>query len=93
MIYKLKRIIRAVKKAWKVPLIRLHSYSWKTGDHAHICIAARLLAPDDFVLVCPLGQKCKIYAEQEEECDLCPYYRILEFHSSELGDVHTITLF
>lgn len=82
MIWTLKRIWWAVYKAVKMPLFRLHSSTWDCNDHAHICLAARLLEPDDFRKVCPY---VKPMIEHEDECDECGFFAIVDFDTSMDG--------
>ena len=82
MLYTLKRIWRAAYKAVKMPMSRLHSSNWDYHDHAHICLAARLLEPDDFRAVCPYA---KPMIEHEDECDECGYFAIVDFDTSMSG--------
>ena len=65
MFWTLKRIWRAAYKAVKMPMTRLHSSNWGAYDHAHVCIAARLLEPDDFHTICTCSK------EDVEHCDAC----------------------
>ncbi len=82
MIWIFGLIWRAVCKAVKMPMSRLHSSMWDRNDHAHICLAARLLEPDDFRKVCPL---VKPIIEHEDECDECGYFAIVDFDTSMSG--------
>lgn len=66
----------------------LHSSGWGQMDHAHICLAARLLADDDYISVCPAGGEC--HAEWDDCCDACDYLKILSFDRE--GDRKTIRL-
>lgn len=79
----IRRALRAVQKAIKMPMGYLHSYSWQPGDHKHICLAARLLEPDDFREVCPLAPGSWI--EHENPCDECGYFAIVDFDTSTDG--------
>ena len=85
MIWTLKRIWRAAYKAVKLPLSRMHSHSWESSrDHRHLCLAARLLEPDDFHAVCPLTKK-NAMIEHEDVCDECGYFAILFYDTSKDG--------
>lgn len=83
MLWIMRRIWRAAYKAVKMPMTRLHSSNWDPEDHAHVCLAARLLEPDDFHEVCPLPPGAWI--ESEDPCDECPYFAIVEFDTSTDG--------
>ncbi len=83
MFVKIRRALRAAHKALKMPMGRLHSYSWNPGDHKHICLAARLLEPDDFREVCPLAPGA--WPELEDPCDECGYFAIVDFDTSMDG--------
>lgn len=80
MIWRLKKICRALQKLRKMPLSQLHSYSWGPGDHAHICLAARLLEPDDFAAVCPWEVSL---LEHDDHCEECPYFAIVSFYETD----------
>lgn len=82
MIWTLKRIWRAAYKAVKMPMSRLHSSKWDCNDHAHICLAAHLLEPDDFCKVCPYVYPMIGY---EDDCDECGYFAIVDFDTSMSG--------
>ena len=82
MLYTLKRIWRAAYKAVKMPMSRLHSSRWDYNDHAHICLAARLLEPDDFRKVCK-AQKHDI--EHCDDCDDCYWFTLIRFMQSVGG--------
>lgn len=90
MIYKIREAVWAAFKALKMPMMRLHSYSWKLGDHKHICLAARLLEPDDFGEVCPLPANAML--EHEDPCDECPYFSIVCFDTRTDGK-HTVSIY
>lgn len=83
MFFKIRRALRAAHKAIKMPMTRLHSSNWFPEDHAHVCLAARLLEPDDFREVCPLAHRKWI--EHEDPCDECPYFALVEFDTSTDG--------
>lgn len=91
MIWTLKRIWRAAYKAVKMPLFRLHSSRWDCNDHAHICLAARLLEPDDFRAVCP-HMKPGFMIEHEDECDECGYFAIVDFDTS-MSEKRSISIY
>ena len=67
---------------------KLRSSKWDENDHAHICIAARLLEQDDFLAVCPAKGACDI--EYDDSCDACEYLKILDFNS--VGGRKTISI-
>ena len=83
-------MFRTIRKEQKLHLFHLHSYSWKTGDHAHICLAARLLELDDFSCVCPLSKKEWKNIERNDICDQCQYLSILNFVTDESGKKQVI---
>lgn len=92
---KLWMIRQAFRTAWqrfKMPLARLHSYSWSTGDHQHICYAARLLEPDDFCSVCPAHNRKDFWIEHEDECDDCQYFGSIEFCTDVVSNKKALVL-
>ena len=82
---------RALHKAVTMPLFRLHSSKWDCNDHAHICLAARLLEPDDFQKVCPLRPGA--LAEHEDGCDECGYFATLFFDTSMESGGKSISIY
>ena len=82
MIWTLKRMWRALYKAVTMPMSRLHSSAWDSNDHAHICLAAHILEPDDFRKVCPY---VKPMIGHEADCDECEYFAIVDFDTSMSG--------
>ena len=91
MFYRLRRVWRAAHKALKMPMTRLHSFNWFPEDHAHICLAARLLEPDDFREVCPLAHRKWI--EHEDQCDECGYFARVDFDSDPFGGHKHISIY
>lgn len=76
--------VRETIKALKYKLTRIHSYSWKAGDHQHICIASRLLEIDDFKAVCPVN-KIKFPVWGDDRCETCKYMCIIDFATDASG--------
>ena len=76
--------IREAFKVMRYHLTRLHSYSWKAGDHQHICIASRLLEADDFKEVCPVN-KIKTPVWGDDRCETCDYLCIVDFATDTNG--------
>ena len=92
MIWTLKRIWRAVYKAVKMPLFRVHGSAWDCNNHAHICLAARLLEPDDFHVVCPYA-KPGFVIEHEDECDECGFFATVFFDTSMESGARSVSIY
>lgn len=91
--WRLKDAMRAFKQRFKRPLIFMHSANslWPTDDHHHICLAVRLLQEDDFIKVCPRWG-C-VDAENDDICEACEYFKILDFHKGGFGYQDWFTIF
>jgi hypothetical protein len=72
---------RAFVQRFRRPLTRLRSYNRMPGDHAHICLAARLLEEDDFRYYCP--KNGTVLPEIDDACDRCEYMRTVFFYEKE----------
>ena len=83
MFYRIRRALRAARTAFRSPSPKLHGNNWGANDHAHICLAYRLLETDDFSEVCPIkGTKIP---EWEDACDRCSYLTIVRFLKTRDG--------
>ena len=91
MFYRIRRVWLAARKALKMPMGHLHSYDWGPMDHKHICLAARLLEPDDFKDVCPFDGEP--FIEFEDCCDECEYFAIIDFNSEPHGEKKYINIY
>lgn len=74
--FRLRCAFRAFAYRFRLPLIH-HYPTWGRYDHDHICLAARLLSPKEFSMVCPAAGGCD--AETDDVCDSCPYLRTISF--------------
>ncbi len=75
---RLRCALRAAVQRFRHPLLPLHSFSRDENDHAHICLAARLLEHDDFCYYCP--KSGTVFPEVDDACDHCWYMRTVNFH-------------
>lgn len=85
MLWKLKAAIKVAIQRFRYPVLRLQSHDWSQEDHAHICVAARLLNEQDFLEVCPIAKDKNAVLELEDVCDFCPHLVILDFNTDENG--------
>lgn len=83
MFWRIRSALRIAFQRFNRPLISVHSSSWNIEDHAHICYAARILQEDDFKKVCPIANRNNVEIENEDMCDYCPYFGIVEFNTDE----------
>ena len=74
------RLLRHIKDAiwkYKIYLSPCQSYSWKPGDHKHVCYAVRILDRKDFEQICPIHNG--VYPEHSMRCEDCPYFGEVDF--------------
>ena len=85
--YRINRFKWALSAAihqFRRPLRLCQSYSWKEGDHRHICYAARILTEKDFREVCPIAKNRTRRIENDDFCcDSCPYNGIVDFYTDD----------
>ena len=85
-LWKIKAAIKHGLYRIKYPVKRLHAWNWSPQDHAHVCVALRLLEKEDFEVVCPYNGKIDTDSiEICDECDRCKYMSIIDFNSNKTG--------
>lgn len=76
--FRLRSAWRSARQRFSRPLLRLHSTDRGDNDHAHVCLAARLLEEDDFCHYCP--KHGAVFPEADDACEECPYLIIVDFN-------------